>query len=100
MTQPKPGNVGLESEQEATAKDSDHQSEIKSDDSNPFQSTNSDSEMPYQPSSGETEPESPDQVALHRPSHSVLKMLMLQLNRAPDSKLNMSLPVCKSEGIS
>ena len=46
MTQPKPGDVSLESELEATAKDSDRQSEIKPDDSNPSQSANSDSEMP------------------------------------------------------
>ena len=36
MTQPKPGDVGLGSELEAAAKDSDCQSEIKSDDSNPL----------------------------------------------------------------
>lgn len=34
MTQPKPGDVGPESELEATVKDSDCQSEIKSDDPN------------------------------------------------------------------
>ena len=65
MTQPKPGNVSLESELGATTKDSDRQSEIKPDDSNPSQSANSDSEMPHQPSSNGTEPESPDQVALY-----------------------------------
>jgi len=100
-TQLKPGDVGLESELEATAKDSDCQSEIKSDNSNPLWSTNGDSEMPHQFSSScsGTEPESPDQVALHRPSHSVLKVLMLRLNRVLDSNLKMSLPVCRSEGI-
>lgn len=60
MTRPKPGDVSLESELEATAKDSDRQSEIKPGDSNPSQSANSDSEMPHQPSSDGNDLESPD----------------------------------------